>query len=83
MIIIKKYIFSILLTVFSLFFLYKVRSILLPFFLGFLIAYLFKDLVKKYEKKYSRNILSLISVIGFSLCVILIFIFIFPIVLNQ
>ena len=83
MLIVKKYLFSIILLIFSLFFLYRVRSILLPFFLGLLIAYLFKDLVKKYENKFSRNILSLTAVIGFSLAFVLVLIFVLPLIFNQ
>lgn len=83
MAIVKKYMFSIVLAVFSLFFLYKVKSILLPFFLGLLIAYLFKDVVKKYEKRFSRNLLSLLAVLGFSFAVVLILIFVIPIIFDQ
>lgn len=81
--IIKKYIFSICLLLFSLFFLYKVKSILLPFFLGFLMAYCFKDIVAKYNKKLSRHNLSLIVIIAVSFIFVLIAIFIFPMIFSQ
>ena len=79
----RKYFFLILLLSFSIFFLYLVRGILLPFILGFLIAYLFKNIVKKYQSKIKRSYLSLIFVSTFSFICILIILFIFPMIFSQ
>lgn len=79
----KKRVFWLVLTVFCFYFLYKVRSILLPFILGFFIAYIFKNIVKKYESKISRHWLSLgiISLLG--IFIILVILFAFPALFNQ
>lgn len=79
----KKHFFLILLLSLSIFFLYLVRGVLLPFILGFLIAYLFKNIVKKYQSKIKRQYLSLISVCTFSFICILIILFIFPMIFSQ
>lgn len=80
---IKKHIFSIIVLLFSLLFLYKVKSILLPFILGFLIAYCFKDFVKRHEEKYSRGLLSIGIISIFSIVVVLTVIFVFPMIFTQ
>ena len=81
--IIKKYLLSIVILICSLIFLCKVKGILLPFILGILIAYCFKDVVKKYESKMPRGVLSLLIVCIFSVIVVLIAIFIFPMIFTQ
>ena len=80
---IKKHFLSIVILFLTLLFLYKVRGILLPFVLGVFIAYCFKDLVNKYEKKISRQTLSMIVVIAFTLIVILVCTFAFPAMFIQ
>lgn len=79
----KKHLLLLLSTVFVVYFLYLVKSVLLPFILGFFIAYLFKNIVKKYENKISRHWLSLIIVCLFSIFMFLIAIFVFPALISQ
>ena len=45
-----------IISVFILFFLYKVKSILLPFVLGGLVAYLLSDITNNFEKKVNRAV---------------------------
>lgn len=79
----KNIIFSILF-IFILFFLYKVKNILLPFVLGALIAYLLENLTSILEKKIgSRKIVAIALVSVFSILIILFFTFIIPILMDQ
>lgn len=64
-------------------FIYRIKSILLPFVVGFIIAFLFKDLVKKYETKINRSFLSLVVVLLFSIAIVALFLLIFPKTLSQ
>ncbi|MDR1498831.1 MAG: AI-2E family transporter [Rickettsiales bacterium] len=79
----KNSLIFVVITAFVVYFLHRIRGILLPFVLGFIIAYSFKNLVKKYEKKVSRNLLSILVVTLFSLLVALVSVFVFPAILAQ
>ena len=81
---IKRNLILAFLTIFALFFLYKVRDILLPFVLGGLIAYLLNGATNFLEQKFNnRKIISICLVFCFSIIVILFFAFIIPILLEQ
>ena len=81
---IKRNLILAFLTIFALFFLYKVRDILLPFVLGGLIAYLLNGATNFLEQKFNnRKIISICLVFCFSVIVILFFAFIIPILLEQ
>ena len=81
---VKRNLILAFLTIFALFFLYKVRDILLPFVLGGLIAYLLNGATNFLEQKFNnRKIISICLVFCFSVIVILFFAFIIPILLEQ
>lgn len=66
------------------YFLYLVRSILLPFTLGIIIAYLLGGITNKLEKYLkNRKAASIIIVSTFSLIIIMLFAFVLPIILDQ
>ncbi len=66
------------------YFLYSVRSILLPFILGGIIAYFLENLTTKLEKKIkSRRVASIIVIVLFTLLILMFFIFIIPVLLSQ
>ncbi|HSQ98179.1 MAG TPA: AI-2E family transporter [Rickettsiales bacterium] len=79
----QKIILSTLL-IFTLFFFYSVRNILLPFVLGGLIAYLLKNSVNKFGTKIkSKKLVATTFVSIFSILILLFFAFVIPVLLNQ
>ena len=66
------------------YFLYSVRSILLPFVMGGIMAYFLESPTTKFEKKIkSRKIASITIITVFVLLILMFFIFIIPILLTQ
>lgn len=81
---IKRNLIFTFLTIFALFFLYKVRDILLPFVLGGLIAYLLNGATNFLEQKFNnRKIIAMCLVFFFSIVIVLFFAFVIPILLEQ
>ena len=81
---IKRNLIFTFLTIFTLFFLYKVRDILLPFVLGGLIAYLLNGATNFLEQKFNnRKVISMCLVFFFSVVIVLFFAFVIPVLLEQ
>lgn len=81
---IKRNIFIGAVIIFLSYFLYSVRNILLPFVLGGLIAYFLGNITSKLEKKIkSRRIASIFFISIFTLVILMAFVFVVPILLEQ
>ena len=71
-------------SLFILYFLYNVRTILLPFTLGIIIAYFLNRITTKLEKIFhSRRLSSIFIIILFTTIILLLIIFIIPLILDQ